>query len=147
MINQAGTYRARAIEADLRVSKNGNEMVVVNFHVESERSNLTWFGTFASSRGANVALRALRAMGWTGDDITDLSGCTKNDVDLVVEMEVWEGESRAKVKGVNAPSKGVVGESMDAARKAAFRDRIKGQMALLDSAEGDSFGGDDDIPF
>ena len=94
-----------------------------------------------------VALRALRAMGWAGDDITDHSGCTKNDVDLVVEMEVWEGESRAKVKWVNAPSKGIRGESMDAARKAAFRDRIKGQMALLDSAEGDSFGGDDDIPF
>ena len=95
---------------------------------------------------ALAALRALRAMGWSGDDITDLSDCTKNEVELVVEMETWEGETRAKVKWVTAPSKGVVGDVMDAARKAAFAERLRGQIAALDSAEGDSFGGDD-IPF
>jgi hypothetical protein len=146
MINSAGRYRAKAIEADLRVSKNGNEMVVVTFHIPSEETNLTWFGTFSSTKGSNVALRALRAMGWSGDDITDLSDCTKSEVELVVEMETWEGETRAKVKWVNAPSKGVVGDAMDAARKASFAERLKGQIAMLDSGEGDSFGGDD-IPF
>ena len=146
MIKDSGTYRAKAIEADLRVSKNGNEMVVVTFHVPSESCNVTWYGTFASTKGSNVALRALKAMGWDGDDITDLAGCTRNEVDLVVEMEVWEGITSPKVRWVNEPRKGSVGEAMDAARKAAFRDRIKGQMALLDSAEGDDVD-DDDIPF
>ena len=70
----------------------------------------------------------------------------RDEVDLVVEMEVWEGITSPKVRWVNEPRKGSVGEAMDAARKAAFRDRIKGQMALLDSAEGDDVD-DEDIPF
>ena len=135
----AGKYRARATDADLRVSKNGNEMVVVTFSIPSEETSLTWFGTFSSTKGSNVALRALRAMGWAGDDITDLAGFTKNEVELDVEMETWEGEARPKVKWVN-PVKGSVGAAMDAGRKASFAERLKGQIAMLDSAEGDMVG-------
>ena len=146
MINSAGRYRAKATEVDLRVSKNGNDMVIANFYIEDERCSLPWSHTFGSTKAANEAIRSLRAMGWRGTDITDLSGATDNEVELKVEMETWEGKKRAKVKYVDVPGKGIRGEPMDAARKASFAERLKGQIAMLDSGEGDSFGGDD-IPF
>lgn len=113
---QPGKYRARATSAEdvqFGVSKQGNLQIGVLFELLDEEmagQTISWVGTFADGKATDIAIKALEACGWQGDDPTEsLEGITNNEVVLVIENETGEdGRSYAKVLWVNRPGAGRV---------------------------------------
>jgi hypothetical protein len=101
-----GTYRARGIEGGLGVAGTGTEQVAVRLRITEvphEGESAVWYGYF-TEKTKRRTLEALIALGWSGDDLSDLSGIDANEVEIVVDHEPdREGEMRARVKWINAP--------------------------------------------
>lgn len=134
-----GVYRARASSGALGETKGGKEQVAVEFEVLDDGfhgQRITWFGYF-TDKTTEGTLRALRTMGWRGDDLSDLGGIQDNEVSLVVEQEEYEGKWTAKVRWVNAIGGGVGLKAPLSPDKAkAFAARMRAQVLAFDKSEG-----------
>lgn len=136
---EAGTYRARARGEQyvaFGVSSNGNEQVAVELELLGDGDapsgeSITWTGTFASETAIRIALDAMRAMGWTGSTILDLTGIGSTVVEAVVEHETYQGETRARVRFINVPgaSRFKFKQELDAGGKAALAARLRAYTA------------------
>lgn len=147
----AGKYRARAIASSVQwgVSSNNNEQVAVTFEIVGGEFNgfhTTWVGNF-SERGQEIALKALRACGWNGDDLTDLSGIEANEVELVLKEETYTGSdgverTTVKVQWVNGGGKFEFRKPLDRGGLAAFAAKMKGAAVASrqPQASGDGSG-------
>jgi len=87
------------------------------------------------------SLDALRACGFSGDDIDKFSNQRpENEVSIVVEHEVDDkGKTRAKVKWVNKPGTGngfVFKERLPANDLRSFSARLKGKLKATPAYEG-----------
>ncbi|HVY62177.1 MAG TPA: DUF669 domain-containing protein [Planctomycetota bacterium] len=161
-----GKYRARAIEAQLGETKTGKEQVVVRFELLNdgfEGQTITWFGVFATDKMAKRILEGLRACGWRGTDIGDLSGVTDCDVEIEVEHNTWEGKTSARVKWVNRIGGGPAVTPLAPDKARAFAARMKALATTVKPPEEKPGAGstapptrstqaamgvsDDDIPF
>jgi hypothetical protein len=125
-----GKYRARAVEWSqvTQHEKTGNEEIRALFEIadgELKGQTITWRGYFTEGT-AERTVESLRYMGWAGDDITDIQGLSANEVQIVIKHEEWEGKMQAKVAWVNRANNVYMGTPMDAARKTAFANRMKG---------------------
>jgi len=124
-----GFYRARAVEHQFGVAETGTEQVAVTFEIRTEgrwkEYRITWFGYFTEGT-VRRTLESLRTCGWEGDDVTDLVGLDRNEVELEVVHEAYNGELRAKVKWVNRVS-GVfrVKNPMTVEQKRALSARVR----------------------
>jgi hypothetical protein len=136
-----GTYRARAVHGALGETKSGSEQVAVEFELldadGAAGPRITWYGYF-SEKTLATTVKALRACGWKGDLLTDLSGISDNEVSLVVENEVLpDGRARPRVRWVNAPGGPGLGLKTplvgDKAR--AFAARMRAHIAAVDQVE------------
>ena len=108
-----GKYKARPVEAGLGESKAGNPQAAVLFRIiggEHDNSTITWYGSFSKNKGEGTktplqrTVESLRACGWQGDDLSDLSSINEAneiDVGLVIEHDEYQGKVSAKVKWVN----------------------------------------------
>ena len=134
-----GVYRAKAIQGALGETKAGKEQVAVEFEILDEGfhgQRITWFGYF-SEKTMDVTLRALRTMGWQGDDLSDLTGITNNEVSLVVEQEEYEGKWTAKVRWVNSLGGGLgLKAPLAPDRAKTFAARMRAQVLAFDKSEG-----------
>lgn len=129
-----GIYRARPLEAVLTYTAAGNEQVHISFELLDdgfEGKYLTYFGSF-SEKAQEHTFKALRNCGWTGVDLSDLSGLNADEVSLVVENEEYEGKVRAKVRWVNAPGGVTVKAPLPPDKAKAFAARMKGQLLAFD---------------
>ena len=144
MMIQAGKYQARATAADLGVTPTkGTDFVRVVFAIrggEYDGEQVAWDGYFTP----NTTERTLAALGYLGctfpnNDITDLTGFDKNDVQITVEQEPFtdkNGEARtcARVRWVD-PLGGIRrAPPLDAGAKSAFKNRLKGAIAAMKQA-------------
>ena len=131
-----GRYRARAIEWQLGIAETGTEQVAVSFEITEEgpfsSHTITWFGFF-TEKTSERTIKSLLVCGWKGDDLTDLSGLDRNEVELVVEHEVHNNERRAKVKWVNRPGAGgfAMKTPMNDAQKKILAAKMKGLVLAL----------------
>lgn len=129
----AGTYRARAVGQDgvqYGFTGTGNAQLAVEFELLEEGERVTWFGVFAPGKSSDIAMRALRAAGWTGDDLNDLVGLGSTEVELVIEDEEWNGKVRTRVRWVNVPGAGgrvELQSKMNDAQRRAFAERMRSQ--------------------
>lgn len=133
-----GVYRARAVSATLGENSKGNEQVAIQFRflaAELVGQTITWYGTF-TDKSADISIKALRACGWQGNDLTELLGIDANDVDLVVANETWEGKSRTKVKWVNPINALAMGTPLAQDKAKAFAARMKGTILAFDKSNG-----------
>lgn len=94
-----GKHRAKVESIGVGRAGTGTEQVEAVLRVEDER--ITWFG-YLSDRALVRTIESLRAMGWQGDDISDLRSCEGNECEIVVEDE----DGRLRVRWVNALSSG-----------------------------------------
>ena len=154
-----GTYRARAAELDFGFAGTGTEQIAVRF-LTTEGESITWYGYF-TDKAAQYAIQALRACGWKGDDLFELTvEDLPDEVELVVQEDEYDGQTRMRVAFINALGSGSVAlkERMDDAQRRKFAARMKGLcMKVKPSASpspaptpaepADAFGDDDDIPF
>lgn len=102
-----GKYRARGKSWGFGVAGTGTEQIGVTFEIVEDGDecgkSITWYGHFNTEENGRRALKAMRACGWDeqGDPI-DPKGLDKNEVELVIEEEDYNGTSNSKVKWVNA---------------------------------------------
>jgi len=123
-----GFYRARAIEHEFGVADTGTEQVAVTFELFTEDQwnghQITWFGFFTEG-AARHTLAALRVCGWEGDDVADLVGLGRNEVELSIVHETYQGEVRPRVKWVNRAGRPKVKRPMTVEQKRALSARVR----------------------
>ena len=131
-----GRWRARGVNAVLGYTSNDHEQVGVELVFSSDQDeevdglHITWYGQF-TEKSEDHTLKALRTLGWAGDNIADLTGIDRNEVELVVvHEEDLQGVLRARVRFINPV--GGTGVAMknkmseDQAR--AFAERMRGKV-------------------
>lgn len=134
-------YVGRAASWVLGLSSTGKEQVGVKFNILTEgasHAELTWYGYFTDA-AFDKTLDALRTMGWSGDDLSDLTGLDTNEVSLVVADEVYDGKTSARILWVNKLSSGPAVRSVlegGAAKSfaAAMKDRVRAHRAATGAA-------------
>src|SRR5262249_27702083 len=129
----------RAINAEFGTSKKkSTSFVLVNFEItqgEHAGEILSWNGYFTTNTEERT-IESLRYCGceFPGNDITDLTGIHRSEVQIVVEHEEYQtdsGETKtaAKVAWVNSLGRTIsVDQRMDDAAKAAFKARMMGRV-------------------
>ena len=133
MLVPIGTYRARAVEAELCSLSQGTEHVHVLFEVvegEYEGQFLPWFGFF-SEVTAKRTVESLRFCGWRGCDLTDLDGVTDDEVAIEVEHWLREGRTHARVGDVRHRSRLLAAEPMPPDKVRTFAERMRGFILSL----------------
>ena len=106
---EAGRYRARGVEAGLGYTNGGSEQIAVLLEVqvpEGAPERITWYGYF-TEKTTERTLESLRHLGWSTDDLSDLTGIDANEVEVIVEHEDdLDGNPRARVKWINSGHSG-----------------------------------------
>jgi hypothetical protein len=102
---QPGVYKMRATDAELGYT-NGTEAeppkpqvgVLLEFSDGPYKgTSLTWYGFFTDKTRAGT-IRALRTLGWAGDDLSDLSS-VRGEAPCTIQTEPdLEGVVRARVR-------------------------------------------------
>lgn len=99
-----GTYRARAKEWILtEIGEKNTPAVSIEFGFSDPslgNATIAWDG-WLTEKAADRTIESLRYCGWEGLDLTELQGLDRNEVDLVIEAEEYEGRTYPKVKWVN----------------------------------------------
>lgn len=136
MLIPNGTYRARATKGLLTSTKEGKPQLAVDFVItqsgECEGRHVVWRGFFTEKTQIRT-IESLEHCGWTGTDITDLTGIDANEVELVIEHEDYTNEegvtsTQAKVRWVNAIGGISKMEPMAEGAAKAFAATLKGHI-------------------
>lgn len=132
--HMTGEHGARAKKWGFKKNKKGDEEIWVLFTLDAGE-DVFWRGNF-SEKGLKHTVKALRAMGWKGDDLSNLAGLDTNHVDLVLEEREWNGEVKTEVKWVNSAGGGMhVSASMPGESLASFAAEMKGRIQALDKEQ------------
>lgn len=138
-----GKYKARATEGGLGLTKGGREQVAVAMSIvdgDQAGNSLTWFGHFTPDTTSRT-LESLRHLGWKSDDLSDLDGILDNEVEIVVEHDVYNGKTSAKIAWVNRLGTGLaLKERLDPAAAKAFAARMRGEV-VAHNAKAKAAGG------
>jgi len=147
---EPGIYRARAVTGELGYTNKGDEQIAVSFEILDQAGfRITWYGSFsteitgqAKKSPVERTFETLRVCGWSGDDVSDLTGLEQNEVEVVIEINEWEGKESNRVKWVNALGGGLALKNvMPPDAKKAFAARMKGQaIASRKKLEGQGGG-------
>lgn len=144
---QDGRYRARAVEGDYGFAGTGTEQVAVLFELEGGLRR-TWYG-YLSDGAVERTLKALKDCGVT--NLETLEGIDRNEVEVVLQTEEFNGSSKQKIAFVNPLGSGGVAlkSRMDPTQKKSFAQRLKGKWLELggSTAAPVAVANDDDIPF
>lgn len=137
-----GTWRGRGVTYKLGYTNQGGEQVGVEFqfspdqHEEVDGYHLTWYGGF-SEKAEPFTLKTLRTLGWTGDDLSDLTGIDQNECEaVVVHEEDLQGELRARIRFINPLGAGGVAmkNAMTEDQARAFAERMRGRVLAMNKA-------------
>lgn len=122
---QKAKYTAQAFAVSFGLSSNGNTQIGVSFDIETPFAGETiaWIGHF-TDKTAERTIESLQHAGWKGDDLSELDGLDEagvrtvlpNAVELVCDVERYEGEDRLRVQWVNRLGGG----------RFAFKEQIEG---------------------
>lgn len=143
-----GRKLARAREWALGRAGTGSEQIGILFaltELAHAGRTIMWWGHFTEDTLEHT-LKALRACGWQGDDLTKLDALGVNEVSLVIEQETdRDGVLRDRVRWVNRPAMLVIKDRLTVAEQVAFAKGIKAKIAGVRAER--VAAGDDDIPF
>jgi hypothetical protein len=125
-----GKYRARAIEHQFGIAGTGTDQIAIAFEILDEGdfqgNTITWFGALTKD-AIDGTIKALRTCGWAGDDLANPDGLERNEVELDVVHDTYNGKTAAKVKWVNRVGGGIAFKNpMTPAQKAAIAAKWKG---------------------
>lgn len=132
-----GRYTARAVEWILGTTSTGKEQVAVQLTLLDPAltgRRLTWYGYFTEG-ALPVTIKALRAMGWQGTDVSDLHGLDANEVSIVVEHEEYQGKTQVRVKWINEPGNLGVKTPLQGDEAKSFAARMKASILALEQGQ------------
>src|ERR1017187_5857158 len=104
---KAGVYKGRVVKqpdgtwAQFGESKNGNPEMIVDIDLKlDDAGNTRRVSTplYFSAEAAQYSFDRLKACGWVGPDVSDLTGVDTNEIDVEVRHEPYEGEMKTKVQ-------------------------------------------------
>ena len=132
-----GDYRAKSIGAELgKSSKKGTDQITIRFSLlDFPQQTIDYRGYF-SEAAFDITMRQLRAAGFKGDNLADLSSLAEEvspEVVLVVEHEDYQGKTYARVKFINDPTV-QVSRALDAGEAKAFAARMRGRIVAFDKS-------------
>jgi hypothetical protein len=148
-----GAHRAKVVEADFGVSPKGIKQIGAVFEVRRgpfEGQRLSWWGYFNTKENAERAVRVMKSCGWDG---RTLGAMTRNEVEIVVRHEVYEGKTRARVafvnevRGLSMKQRLADGDKADLQAKLAGFAKELGLADGVDEPSDDAAVADDGIPF
>src|SRR6185437_8523035 len=117
------------------LTKNGHDQIAIDLAFSGIDETGTTFLPF-SEAAAPYSVERLRALGWQGDDLSNLVGIDANEVDVLVKYEMWDGKERMKIDVVTGGGGRVVlKETMDDKAKRAFAAKFKGLVSASKSAD------------
>lgn len=135
--------RSKALEWKLGESDGGKPYLGVSFKVkdtlDGEEKFVGWRGFFTEAT-TDRTIESMRYMGFEGDDLSNLVGLDKNEVELVVEDEEYEGKMYPRVQWVNKPRGPMVKNELDGQKLSAFAAQMKSAFRAHDAAEGKRVG-------
>jgi hypothetical protein len=134
-----GTFRGKAKSWALAKASTGTPQVAVEFEVfiEGGSTRRTWYG-FLTDKTLENTVESLRAMGWQGEDLSQLEGLDANEVDLVIQEEADEqGNARDRIRWVNKIGGGLAVKSvMSEGEAKALGAELMGRIKALGSIGG-----------
>lgn len=152
-----GRYKAIPVDGGLGETSKGNPELAILFKLtedgEAKGTQLTWYGYFTDA-SADITIKALRACGWTGNDMMEWLDFKKalpkpGEVELVIEQEPAQDsngnqielpdgtvETRARVRWVNPVGKIGLRAPLAADKAAAFAAKMKGKLLAFDQSNG-----------
>lgn len=137
--NNRRYYRGKAREWALSETAKGDPMISILFGIstpDATHSVLTYRGTFATEKSADITIEALRTCGFEGDDLTHLEGLDRNEVELVVEDEEYEGKPQPRIRFINRPRALNVKQPMAEDKKRTFAAEMKARFRAFDAGNG-----------
>jgi hypothetical protein len=140
-----GKFKARAKTGlwGLGATSSGNKEVAVLFDIldeSAEYSSLTWRG-YLSDAAFERTIESLRICGWEGDDLSKLEGLDKNEVELVVEEEEYEGKIQTKVRWVNRLGSLSIKAPLEGDQLKSFAAAMQSRIRALDASKGKKTNG------
>lgn len=147
---KAGWDKFRVVEADLAFTSEQKPQVAVLLEMvagESIGEQVTWYGSFTENARKSTIL-GLRAIGWKGDDISNLTTVT-GEAECLIQIEPGQdGVARPRVRFVGRGGGGLaVKNRMTEDQKKAFAASLKGLILSMSAPNGGGQKADDDIPF
>lgn len=136
-----GTYLATAVEGALGYADTGTPYIGVLFSLKEAGVKLTWRGFF-TEKTQERTFEALRACGWKGDDLSEITFPQGNEVEVVVKQEEWEGKVHPRIQWVNAVRGPMVKNAMTMAERKAFAEKMRGAVLAFDQSRPQT-----DLPF
>lgn len=129
----AGTYAVRAIKGSEQYgyAKTGTPQVGIDLEFiggEHEGAMVTTV-LFFSENAKKFSFDRLRALGWSGDDVGDLTGIDTNEVQAVVKHETFDGKERMKVEILTGGGGMKFEKTMDPAQRRAFGASLRSDAA------------------
>lgn len=119
-----GIYRGRGVAGSEQygVTNNGTDQIAIDMDLDGGHRVTTFL--YFSDKSAKYSIQRLRALGWQGSDLTNLSGIDANDVDVEIKYEEFQGEMKMKVNIV-AGGTVTLDKPLDDKGKKAFAARFK----------------------
>lgn len=141
--------RSKALEWVLGESENGKAHVAVSFKVKDPADDVEkyvgWRGWF-SEAATERTVESLRYLGFEGDDVSNLVGLDKNEVELVVEDEEYtnpdtgETKTTTRVQFINQVRGPSVKTKLEGEKAKSFAAQMKGAFRAHDAAAGKRVG-------
>lgn len=133
----AGRHLVNVVGHQLGRSEGGRQTPFIAVLFESDQTigdRITWYG-YLSDAAIERTVATLEKLGWDPAKYDGrLESLHNTDVlhgaaaEIVVEMETHEGKTRAKVKWVNFPGEGGMGEGMAVQDVTAFSDSMRAKI-------------------
>lgn len=136
---EAGTYRAKIVDAGLVDGKKGPQ-VMVSFDA-GVAGRITWFSGFGTDRAMAYTVNQLTNAGFTSDLIEEVGEIVGREVEIVVKDEEYNGEIQQRVAFINGAR-----AKLDADRAASFSAEIRSRIAAARAAKPARGGGGGQIP-
>ena len=125
-----GVHRGRVLpnSADYGASSTGTEYVILAVKL-LDFGRVVSVYLYLSDKAMPYTIEALRACGWTGDDIFKLDNLDANEVGVSVKYETFDGKERLKT-GILGKQRARAENPLGTSDKDALRARVKAALKL-----------------
>ena len=135
-MSELGIHKARAIAGSEQFSPDANGNLIIGLDMQlDDGQTMTVTFPFAG-KAPEYSMKKLRMLGWTGDDVTELTGIGANEVDVRVYEETYDGKTQLKCEIVYGGGAFKFKSQLDDRGKKAFAAQLRGLAKSIPAAPG-----------
>lgn len=147
MTIEAGIYKCRGIAGSEQYGSttNGNDQIALNLDLFEIGQQVTTFLVFTDA-SAQFGIDRLRALGWEGDDLSNLAGIDKAEAQVQIKYEEYQGKQQMRVQILTGGGV-VLQNQMNDASKRAFAAKFKSLATASRAGTAKPAGSGAEFPF